>query len=373
MSHLAICAVPEPGHILPTVRVAKLLQARGHVVSYITVPRYESFFRSHQIPCRVIFSDMLPASYPENLFVDVGESSIRQLTTHYFNGNGDELIDELVLGLRDLRFECLLCDRFIFVTFGDVLINALPQAIILISILLPPHENAIQSGIPEIVLCPREIDIPQVADQSEAGLDTAFYAEPSVFKQRLEPAFPWGNIASGRPIVYCSFGTQYVRYKRATEILKTIIHAFSALPEYQLVLVAGSLFNELNPEDLPNNVIMVHTAPQLNLLKHSKLFITHGGLGGIKEAVMSGVPMLVIPFDKDQPNNAARVVYHKLGQSCDTSQYTPESIKQLVQTMLESKDICDGLAHMQRIFRDREAQAPSIPFIEQILAAPAAY
>jgi hypothetical protein len=102
MSHLVICAVPEPGHILPTVRVAKLLQARGHVVSYIIVPRYESFFRSHQIPCRVIFSDILPMRYPEDLFMDIGESSIRRLTTHYFNGNGDELLDELILRLRDL-------------------------------------------------------------------------------------------------------------------------------------------------------------------------------------------------------------------------------------------------------------------------------
>jgi UDP:flavonoid glycosyltransferase YjiC (YdhE family) len=312
------------------------------------------------------------ASGLPDFFMDVGESPIRRLTTHYFNGNGDELFGKLISGLRDLRFDCLLCDRSIFVTFGDILINVLPQAIILLNILLPPHENAIQSGVPEIVLCLREIDIPQVADPPESGLGTAFYAEPSVFKQRLEPAFPWGHIASGRPIVYCSFGTQYVRYKQATEILKTIIYAFSALPDYQLLLVAGSLFNELSPENLPNNVIMAHTAPQLSLLKRSKLFITHGGLGGIKEAIMSGVPMLVIPFDFDQPRNAARVVYHKLGQPCDPSQCTPERIKHLAQTMLENKDVCDELTHMQCIFRDRETQAPSIPFIEQILTASAA-
>jgi UDP:flavonoid glycosyltransferase YjiC (YdhE family) len=305
--------------------------------------------------------------------MDAVDNHSRLLTTHYLNGHGDELLDELIFGIRSLRFECLLCDRDMFRLFGDGLISVLPQAIILLSSSLPPQANALQSGIPEIVLCPREIEIPQVPDPSEAGLDTPFYAEPSVFKQRLESAFPWDNIASGHPIVYCSFGTQYVRYKQATEILNTIIHAFSALPDYQLILVAGSMFSGLSSNDLPNNVIMVHTAPQLSLLKHSKLFITHGGLGGIKEAIMSGVPMLVIPFDGDQPRNAERIVYHQLGQSCEPSQCTPERIKQLIQTMLEDKGICDGLTHMQRIFRDRETQAPSVPFIEQVLDASAAH
>jgi UDP:flavonoid glycosyltransferase YjiC (YdhE family) len=113
---------------------------------------------------------------------------------------------------------------------------------------------------------------------------------------------------------------------------------------------------------------MARTAPQVDLLKHTKLFITHGGLGGIKEAIISGVPMLVIPFDTDQPRNAARVLYHKLGRSCQPSECTPERITQLVRAMLEEDALCGGISYMMNIFRDREAQAPSVRFIEQVLA-----
>jgi UDP:flavonoid glycosyltransferase YjiC (YdhE family) len=121
-------------------------------------------------------------------------------------------------------------------------------------------------------------------------------------------------------------------------------------------------------EKLPNNILIVQTAPQLMLLKHAKLFITHGGLGSIKEAVLNGVPMLVIPFETDGPRNAERILYHKLGRHCALSECTPGRIKQLTLDMLESDDMRDHLFRMQNIFCDYENRASSVRFIEQTMS-----
>ncbi len=43
------------------------------------------------------------------------------------------------------------------------------------------------------------------------------------------------------------------------------------------------------------------------------LAVSHGGLGGIYEAIQHAVPMVVIPFVSDHYGNAARVVQARLG------------------------------------------------------------
>lgn len=44
------------------------------------------------------------------------------------------------------------------------------------------------------------------------------------------------------------------------------------------------------------------------------LFITHGGLLSITEAIHFGVPLIGLPFFSDQPNNMNRVVKKGFGK-----------------------------------------------------------
>jgi len=49
------------------------------------------------------------------------------------------------------------------------------------------------------------------------------------------------------------------------------------------------------------------------LLSGASLAVLHGGLGGIKESILAGVPMLLVPFVFDQRPNAERIAFHGLG------------------------------------------------------------
>jgi UDP:flavonoid glycosyltransferase YjiC (YdhE family) len=63
------------------------------------------------------------------------------------------------------------------------------------------------------------------------------------------------------------------------------------------------------------NAYFLSRVPQLKVLETSDLFITHGGMGGIKESIYYKVPMLVFPLDLhyDQSGNALKVEVHGLG------------------------------------------------------------
>ncbi|WP_345271505.1 glycosyltransferase [Nibrella viscosa] len=65
----------------------------------------------------------------------------------------------------------------------------------------------------------------------------------------------------------------------------------------------------------PDHVHFFSRVPQLQVLQQANVFITHGGLGSVKESIYYEVPMLVYPLDPhyDQPGNALKVEHHGLG------------------------------------------------------------
>ncbi|EDL75668.1 rCG50973 [Rattus norvegicus] len=79
--------------------------------------------------------------------------------------------------------------------------------------------------------------------------------------------------------------------------------AFAHLPQGVLWTCKDSHW----PEDvrLAPNVKIVDWIPQSDLLAHPRihLFVTHGGLNSINEAIQHGVPMVGITVFGDQPEN----------------------------------------------------------------------
>ena len=65
-----------------------------------------------------------------------------------------------------------------------------------------------------------------------------------------------------------------------------------------------------------DSVMISDWLPQVTILRHPSIHsaVLHGGLGGIQEALSSGVPILVIPFLFDQLDNGVRVKYYNYGE-----------------------------------------------------------
>ena len=77
--------------------------------------------------------------------------------------------------------------------------------------------------------------------------------------------------------------------------------------DYTIVMSIGDKTEISDLGDIPKNFIVKNYVPQTELLKYTKLFITHGGMNSTHEGLYNGVPLVVIPQSADQPVIAKQV------------------------------------------------------------------
>lgn len=118
--------------------------------------------------------------------------------------------------------------------------------------------------------------------------------------------------ASGRPIVYVSFGTVFsVR----GDVLKKIYQALACMELY-VVASIGVLEEKYRPY-LQAEWIVGEFLPQMLILKYADLLVGHGGNNSITEALANGVPVVAFPFASDQFFSARAIEENSIGTVCD--------------------------------------------------------
>lgn len=199
-------------------------------------------------------------------------------------------------------------------------------------------------NVHEFILAPREFDFPDapaMAFRHYVGfMTTEERNEQSLVKDNEISALKILFEAKTPPsrLIYCSFGT--VEPKKHSVIHSFLVKLIEATREqhWQLLIAFDAKQKPLPALAIPSRVHVFRTVPQLQVLKHTDVFITHGGLNSIKEAVHSGVPMLAYPVHPEfDPNgNTARLVYHGLGLGGDAKTDSIAEIKQKIKTLLEN-------------------------------------
>jgi UDP:flavonoid glycosyltransferase YjiC (YdhE family) len=360
MLRITILMLPEPGHFLPTVRIAYALRKLGHCVNYLTVAEFQDFFLDHGFGCSLISHSHRSNAGERDLFIRESGNLIAERLFQQLRLSGMDLPTVLINDVRSAKCDALLCDSVIAQEIGQELFRATGVRIIPLSTSIPDNY---QLSCPEIVLCPSDFLIP-----GQPPIRYRHYVEPSIHIHRAKNDFPFHLLGDGRIIVYCAFGTQTQRYNDPQKILRCVIGAFQGLSNYRLVVSIGRIDLPGEMRDVPENVTVVRSAPQLDLLERAQLMITLGGLGSIKEAIVAGVPMLVIPLDNDQPSNAACVTHHGLGVSCLPAECTAQRLRELIVEMIETRfERGPKIRQMQRVFRAREAEAPSSEIVLEYL------
>ncbi|MDB5330191.1 MAG: hypothetical protein JWP03_1342 [Phycisphaerales bacterium] len=122
-------------------------------------------------------------------------------------------------------------------------------------------------------------------------------------------ASPWPTTDT-RPLVAVGFSTTFQNH---AAVLQNVIDALAPLPARVLITLGGSIkANELRASD---NCVLVESAPHSAVMRDAALVITHGGHGTVMRALLSRVPMLVIPHGRDQNDNAVRITERSAGLS----------------------------------------------------------
>jgi MGT family glycosyltransferase len=146
------------------------------------------------------------------------------------------------------------------------------------------------------------------------------FAGPAVDETRATGWTP--PPGDGRPLVYLAFGTAY------TDNAGIYVTAADALADdYRLVVSTG----KVDPDTLPASVDAARTQPQLDVLEHADVFITHAGMGSAAESLWYGVPTVAIPQAVDQFTNAAQLEAAGSGVHLPADQVTTESLRAAVE------------------------------------------
>jgi len=96
------------------------------------------------------------------------------------------------------------------------------------------------------------------------------------------------------------------------------------------------------PTGLPESIRHISYVPLDLLLPRSAAFVHHGGIGSTSQALMAGIPHVVMPLAHDQFDNADRVKRLNVGQSLPVKQFTEDNLTRSLEELLNSSAVAEA-------------------------------
>ncbi len=171
------------------------------------------------------------------------------------------------------------------------------------------------------------------------------YIGPDTRLERQEDPMPI-KVGEGQKLVYIAVGTVY---KASQEFFRTCMAAF-ADDRYSVVMSIGKAVDPTALGKIPGNFTVAQFVPQLAVLRQADVFITHGGMSSISEAVLNRVPMVVVPNTIEQSINAANLEKLGAGLYLEHSQVTVETLRNSAQKGVSEPALKEGIERIRQSF-----------------------
>ncbi len=93
--------------------------------------------------------------------------------------------------------------------------------------------------------------------------------------------------------------------------------------------------------------------------------LTHAGHGTVIRALASGVPLICIPIGRDQPGNAARVVYRKAGLRLKQNANATD-IRKAIEKIINDNSYRENAQRLGKIIEQDAQNATGIRELEEV-------
>ncbi|TQM02878.1 macrolide family glycosyltransferase [Pseudonocardia kunmingensis] len=104
------------------------------------------------------------------------------------------------------------------------------------------------------------------------------------------------HLDAAQPLVLVSLGTLHAA---ADEFFRTCFAVLADLPA-RVLLAVGSHTDPARLGPPPANTLVRRSVPQLEVLRRTAVFVTHGGMNSVLEGLANGVPLVVLPQQFEQ-------------------------------------------------------------------------
>lgn len=357
MARIGFFHLPWLGHLNPMTGLAKELQGRGHEVVFFNVGELESEVVARGFPFRSYGEQFVEPGAVRRALAQIGTQRGEEATAAALalvRDLAEALLTQAEPVIRDAELDLWVVDQLEyaaatlarkmdapFVTAAVSLIKHNEEGIPgyngrqfgdgpevrererqlagRLAGLVKPYLDYLnsyreQAGMPPFSYQTIWSDLAQISQQP-AEFEFPRKELPDCFHftgpfardvDRPQVDFPWERL-DGRPLVYASFGTLQ---SQQAELFESVLSVCEGLPA-QVVLSLGGVSRQL--PSLPENLLVVPFAPQLELLQRAAVSINHAGMNSVLECLALGVPMVVIPIAHDHPGVAVRVEWTQTG------------------------------------------------------------
>lgn len=195
------------------------------------------------------------------------------------------------------------------------------------------------------------------AHRNEFGEDYLFRV-PDLIGQDAGKIIPYDSMKG--PIVYISLGS----IMSDKGFCKTCIRAFGST-EFSVILNTGKV-SVASLGKIPENIYAYSFVPQIEVLKHADVFLTHCGMNSINEAMSLGVPMVAMPYINDQLTNAKQITSCGLGLQIRSFPYSDKQMLDAVRTVYKDQRYKENAAGMMEKIKSQITMDEIIQKIEQL-------
>ncbi|MEQ1584927.1 MAG: glycosyltransferase [Cyclobacteriaceae bacterium] len=239
------------------------------------------------------------------------------------------------------------------------------------------HLNYSFTNLPEVIIAPQELEF-----TNSKLREYHFYSGHQIDRSRVDRSVEKSfyetrcqlaqqKVNHGIKIIYLSFGTRYELHRTPIlNFIECLLVIATTKRNYRIVITADE---ELQSQitNKPDNVFIYKRVDQISMLEISDLFISHGGLNSIKESIYCKVPLLIYPLETigDQPGNAARVEFHKLGRTGDLEKINIKELIALIDSLIQDNVYKENI----RKFNEHLKKYTSEYFIKYFIQAKTTY
>jgi MGT family glycosyltransferase len=166
----------------------------------------------------------------------------------------------------------------------------------------------------------------------------------------------------GQPLVLVGVSSTVMRQEG---LLQRAAGALGQLPVRGLVTTGPAV----DPAVIsaPGNVTVTRWARHADVLPHCSAVITHGGHGTVMKALIAGVPLVLVPLGRDQPDNAGRVVHAGAGIRLRKNA-TVSALRAAVARVIEDPRYHAAARHMAARLASERDDNRAVAELEQVAA-----
>ncbi|MFI9201894.1 macrolide family glycosyltransferase [Streptomyces sp. NPDC053048] len=370
-AHIAMFNIAASGHVHPGLEVVRELVARGHRVTYAIPESFAELVASTGAEPKIYDSSLPVDQDPDawgselidhlELFLDNAVHSLPQMAAAY---EGDEpdfvLYDSTVYAGRVLAerwgVPCVQLSTHMVAWEGyeeevaGPLFDAVKESpkgkeyyrrftdwLTGNGIATDPDSFAGRPGR-SLALIPRAMQ--PNADR----VDTSVYTFTGTCQDDRTHQGTWERPAGAEKVLLISLGSAFTK---KPAFYRECIKAFGDLPGWHVVLQIGKHVEVTELGAIPANFEVSSWVPQLAILQQADAFVTHAGMGGSKEGLACGVPMVAVPQAADQPGNAAVLEGLGVARHVPMEEATADTLREAVLALVADPAVAERCAALK--------------------------